>query len=195
MSQGRLLVVHLCHCCPHLLRDRVLPTFWLSLEVAASPNRLDFPDNQSLLPMYYHQITLSIPQLYRECSSARQLSSCSSFNRVGAVVQVLPEHQLRDDHHGLVGVVRQCLQTLQCRLLGLVVLDITVLVKRLLKTWGVRGEQSSCHLRGWLGLRGGQSSCHLRGWLGLRDGQSSCHLRGWLGLRCRWGLLWWCWRA
>ena len=129
MSQGRRLLVDLSHCCLHLLHDHpVLLAFWLSLEVAASPYRLDFPHNQSLLPMYYHQVTLSISQLYRECSSARQLSSCSSFNRVGAVVQVLPEHQLRDNHHGLVGVVRQNLQTLQCRLLGLVVLDITVLV-------------------------------------------------------------------
>ena len=129
MSESRLLVVDLIHCCLHLPHDHaMLLTFWLSLEVAASPDRLDFSHYDALLPVEYDYVALSISQLYREGSHAGESSSYSNFNGIGAVIQILSEQQLGDDHHGLLEVVRQNLQTLQCRLLGLVVLDITVLV-------------------------------------------------------------------
>ena len=135
MSQGHLLVVDLFHCLPHDPHDHpVLLTLWLSLEEAASPDSLDFSHYDALLLVDYDYVALSTFQLYRECCHTGQQSGCSSFYRVGAVIQILSECQLRHDHHGLVEVVRQCLQTFQCRLMGLVVLDITVPVMWLVKT-------------------------------------------------------------
>ena len=176
--QDPLLVVDLFHCCLYPLPDHavllslllaVLLSLLLSLKLwkwVLPPTTLVFTDSKYLLPMCYHQITLSISQPYRECFPTRQSGRCSNFNRVDEAVQIISEHQLRDYHHGLV---QQCLQTLQCRLLVLVVLNITVLVAWLFKTCEVRGDQAPCHLRVWLGLGCWKAFLWLWWWSWLQD--------------------------
>ena len=70
-------------------------------------------------------ITLSTSKMCRQWLYTGQ---SSSNKRVGDVVQILSELQLGDHHHGLWDLVRQCSQTLQGVVLGLVVLHIAVLV-------------------------------------------------------------------
>ena len=145
MSQGRLLLVDLCHSCRHLVHDDpVLLTLWLTLEVVTSPNRFDFPHDDDLPPVDHQDITFPIHLL---CRDAGESIGCCYFNRTGEIIQVLPEQQLGNYNHGFLLAVRQYLQTLQCVVLGLVVQDISLLVTWRLKTWRVGGEQTSWFIR------------------------------------------------
>ena len=168
MPQNLPLVVELFDCCLHLLQDRsILSTLWLTLEVGVSPNGLDLPDNDTQSPVNYEDVTLPGHQVCRQCLDAGQPGSRGNKKRVGAVIQVPPEQQLGDHHHGLLEVVRQCFQTLQGGQLGLVVLDIILLVSGLLQTWGVAGKQVSRNPRGCWGRRRGRATAWSwwRGWL------------------------------